>query len=62
MSQGNTFPGQSNQPVSFDVLRKAKKRPKRCSPVRWRMELSRRKLERNCPDAYHLLPDPDWIG
>lgn len=49
-------------PVSLEALRKAKTQPRGVSDARWRMELSRRKLERNCPDAYHLLPDPDWMN
>ena len=61
MSQGNTFPGQSKQPVSFDIIRKAKKRPKRCSPIRWKMELSRRRLERVLGALYNNLPDPDRL-
>ena len=49
-------------PVSLEALRKAKTQPRGCSDTRWRMELSRRRLERNCLDAYHLLPDPDHLG
>ena len=49
-------------PVSLEALRKAKTQPRGVSDARWRMELSRRRLERECPDAYHLLPDPDYLG
>lgn len=49
-------------PVSLEALRNAKTQPRGCSDARWRMELSRRRLERECLDAYHLLPDPDYLG
>ncbi len=55
-------PCREYSPVSLEALRKAKKQPRGCSDARWRMELSRRRMERDCPDAYHLLPDPDRIG
>ena len=55
-------PVRAYAPVSLHVLRYAKKQPRGVSDARWRMELSRRKLERNCPDAYHMLPDPDRLS
>ncbi len=61
MNNPTTFPGQSKVPVPFDVLRKAKKCPKRCSPIRWKMELSRRRLERVLGALYNNLPDPDRL-
>lgn len=61
MNNPTTFPGQSKVPVPFDVLRKAKKCPKRCSWTRWKMELSRRRLERDLGALYENLPDPDRL-
>ena len=55
-------PALAYAPVSLNIIRRAKKQPRGVSDTRWRMELSRRKLERECLDAYHLLPDPDRLG
>lgn len=54
-------PALAYAPVPLHIIRYAKKQPRGVSDARWRMELSRRKLERNCPDAYHQLPDPDRL-
>ena len=61
MNNPTKFPGQSKVPVSFVVLRKAKKCPKRCSWTRWKMELSRRRLEIELGALYENLPDPDRL-
>lgn len=49
-------------PVSLEALRKAKTQPRGCSDARWRMELSRRRMARECPEYYNQLPDPDRLG
>ena len=55
-------PGRAYQAISLEALRTAKKCPKRCSWTRWKMELSRRRMERECPEYYNQLPDPDRLG
>lgn len=47
------------EPVSPNVLRRARTKPPECSDACWRMEKSRRILARDGTDA--LLPDPDYL-
>ncbi|MBO7688796.1 MAG: hypothetical protein J6V72_20620 [Kiritimatiellae bacterium] len=54
------LPSERFENVSLEILRKAKKCPKRCSWTRWKMELSRR-LEREMGSLAFGLPDPDWL-
>lgn len=52
------------EPVSLDEIRRAKSRPRGCSEVRWRIELSRRRMEAKFPgrmEALGHLPDPDAL-
>lgn len=54
-----------SMPVSFEVLCLAKKRPRGCSEVRWRIELSRRRLAAKYSSQDHalnFLPDPDGLA
>jgi len=48
-------------PVSLEALRHAKTQPRGCSDTRWKMELSRRRMARECPEYYNQLPDPDRL-
>ena len=50
------------QAVSNDILFKATKKPKRCSDVRWRIELKRRAYVAQWGlRSTDYLPDPDFI-
>ena len=50
------------QAVSNDILLKATKKPKRCSDVRWRIELKRRAYVAQWGErSRDFLVDPDWI-
>lgn len=49
-------------PVSNDILFKARTKPKRCSDVRWRIELKRRAYVAQWGErSGDFLVDPDWI-
>ncbi len=49
--------------ISLDELARAKTKPANCSAVRWRMELSRRRMSRACTGKLpYYLPDPDALG
>ena len=49
-------------PVSNDILFKATTKPKRCSDVRWRIELKRRAYAARWGQrSRDFLVDPDWI-
>lgn len=49
------YAGSEYEPVPLRVLKTALEKPERCSPARWRMELSRRALD----EALDLALPPD---
>lgn len=52
----------ATKPVTFEVLSKAKTKPANTSPMRWRMELRRRAMQRQLgPKNLTMLPDPDIL-
>lgn len=55
------FAGDQFCAISPARLAAMKKRPKKCSPVRWRIELSRRKMAEERPELLARLPDPDRL-
>lgn len=46
--------------LALDLLTSAKRKPAGCSDVRWRIELSRRRLAAVGP--LDMLPDPDMLA
>ncbi len=55
--------GRRVEAISPDELARAKTKPANCSAVRWRMELSRRRMSRACTGKMpYYLPNPDRLG
>ncbi len=55
--------GRRVEAISPDELARAKTKPANCSAVRWRMEISRRRMSRACTGKLpYYLPDPDALG
>lgn len=52
----------ATKPITFNALAKAKKKPANTSPVRWRMELRRRAMQRQFGRKnLDMLPNPDQL-